>query len=53
MSPSNLLSGQIAKLLNVGDIKIKLDKKSNILLSIKLNFKSKHLYKRKGSNKHA
>ena len=41
--PNNLLSGQIAKLLNVGDKKIRLTKKNRIFLSILLNFMLKHL----------
>ena len=41
--PNNLLSGQIAKLLKVGDRKIRLDKKNNNFLSISLNLIFKHL----------
>ena len=41
--PDNLLSGQIAKLLNVGDKKIRLTKKNKIFLSMSLNFMLKHL----------
>ena len=43
MRPINLLSGQIARLLNVGDKKIRHDKKIKIFLSTSLNFKVKHL----------
>ena len=40
-----LLSGQIAKDLNVGDKKIEIDNKNKIFLSLFSNFKDKHLKK--------
>ena len=40
-----LLSGQIAKDLNVGDKKIEIDNKNKIFLSLFSNFKDRHLKK--------
>ena len=50
--PNNLLSGQIDKLLNVGDKKINADNNNKIFSSISLNFNFKHLKKINGKNKH-
>ena len=52
MRPNNLLSGQIDKLLNVGDKKINAANNNKIFSSISLNFNFKHLKKINGKNKH-
>ena len=49
--PNNLLSGQIDKLLNVGDKKINAANNNKIFSSISLNFNFKDLKKISGKNK--
>ena len=49
--PKFLLSGQIARDLNVGDINIIKENKKKILLSISLNFSFKHKKKNIGNDR--